>query len=661
MFKKAQIYSIISVLLLYLLFINKVGADSPATPDPTVLPFPKILINEVSFKNTEHDWIELLAVESGSIQGMKIYDDNAFIEIESNIQIDVGDYILIYFKAEDDLIGYDGELLIIQDKKSGLTGTTEQVVIKSPNQAIVDMVCWRNASPTSSEITEFENYASEGGWAFGNIESCINSDQVSNTDSIARNNDIDSNKPEDWLILNIPTPGAANNIENDPEPEPEEEILPEIELPQLVFNYPEEEALKEECAVILEQKEDKNICKKDIIVNEIYPNPKGKDTGQEWIELKNTGKESCSLEGWKIDDEEDGSKPYTLLYIHEISSEGLILLPSWQTKLNLNNSSDSVRLFDEEGSLVDEINYDGSPEAESFSNSKNGFEWSKTVTPLTENIIEIEEEPEEENEDSEKKDDEKKEAKVVIPNGDLSSQIKINEIFPNPEGADKGNEWIEIVNESDDAVNMGNWTLDTGESSKTKYEFPNNALEKHKHLLINDQELGFSLKNTDGKVRLLDFNEDLIDELEYDKSESGFSYAKIQIDDSDEFNFEWTEELTPGDENPKLFKYEGEIIEINDKEAYVSLKSITGENVSIKYIDDGTSMYGQIFKEGAIISATTNDENILNDFEIISEPTVVETEKANYDYLIYLLLLAALGGGGYFIVKKYNLIKFVHA
>ncbi len=642
MFKKAQIYSIVSVLLLYLFFINKVVANSPATPDPTILPFPKILINEVGFKNTEHDWIELLAVESGSIQGMKIYDDGAFLEIETNIQVEAGDYILIYFKADDDLIGYDGELLIIQDTKSGLTGTTEQVVIKSPNDTIVDMVCWRNSSPTTGEISEFEAFANDGGWAYSNIESCINSDQVLKTDSISRKDNNDSNKPEDWVIINIPTPGSEN--------EPEKVTLPEIELPQLIFNYPEE-AINEECEIIAEQ--EKNICEKNIIINEIYPNPKGKDGGQEWIELKNTGNENCSLEGWKIDDEEGGSKSYTLLYIHEINSGGFILLPSWQTKLNLNNSSDSIRLFDKKESLVDEVDYEKTPEAESYSNSGSGFEWSKTITPLTENIIEFEEEPEE-------KDNDEKETKIVIPNGDLSTQIKINEIFPNPEGTDKGNEWIEIVNESDETVNLGNWMLDTGESTKTKYIFPNNALEKHKHLLISDEELGFSLKNTNGKVRLLDFNEDLIEELEYDKSESGFSYAKIQIADSDEFKFEWTEELTPGEENPKLYKYEGEIIEINDKEAYVSLKIDTGENIAIKYIDDGTSMYGQIFKKGAIISATTNDENILNDFEIISEPALIEIEKSNYNYLIYLLLLATLGGGGYFLIKKYNLIKFVN-
>lgn len=651
MFNKAQIYSLFSILLLYLFFINRVVADSPATPDPTILPFPKILINEVGFKNTEHDWVELLALEGGSIQGMKIYDDNAFLEINTDIQVNVGDYILIYFKANEDLIGYDEELLIIQDTKSGLTGTTEQVVIKNSGDKIVDMVCWRNASPTSGEITEFEEFASSGGWAYGNIESCINSDQVLKTDSIGRKDNNDSNKPDDWIIINIPTPGTENFIALEPEPEPEVEILPKIELPKLVFNYA---VIEEEEEAIIEQEEKKNICETNIIINEIYPNPKGKDGPQEWIELKNIGNEQCSLEGWEIDDEEGGSKPYTLLYIHEINSEGFLLLPSWQTKLNLNNASDSIRLFDPEGNLANKVDYEGSPEAESFSNSEDNFYWSKTPTPLTENIIEIEEEVKE----KEEKEDEKK---IVGPNGDLSEQIKINEIFPNPEGVDKGNEWVEIVNESEEAVNLGNWTLDTGENTKTKYIFPNSALEKHMHLLIPAEDLGFSLKNTDGKVRLLDFNENLINELEYDKSESGFSYAKIHIDDSEEFQFEWTEELTPGEENPKLYKFEGEIIEINDQKAYVSLKTNTDENISIKYIDDGTSMYGQIFKKGAVISATTNSDNILKDFEIISEPEVIETEKANYNYIIYLLLLALLGGGGYFLVKKYNLIKFVNA
>ena len=661
MLKKSQIYSLLSILILYLFFINKVGAQSPATPNPTILPFPKILVNEVSFKNTEHDWIELLAVESGSIMGMKIYDDNAFIEIQTNIQVNSGDFIVIYFKADQDLIGYDDDLLVIQDTKTGLTGTTEQIVITNSNNDIIDMVCWRNSSPTSGEITEFEEYANNGGWIYGNIESCINSDQVLKTDSIARKDSNDTNSPEDWIILNIPTPGTAIEeiIEEEP---PVEEVLSEIVLPEFVFDFPEaieransevsggSEAIEAECKI------KKNICEKDIIINEIYPNPTGKDSGQEWIELKNNGDKKCSLEGWKLDDEEEGSKPYTLLYIHEINSNGFLLQPSWQTKINLNNSSDSVRLFDPEENLADKIDYAESPEAESFSNSENGFIWSKTVTPLTANIIKIEEEEEEKEQENDK------DKKIAIPNGNLSNQIKINEIFPNPEGTDKGNEWIELVNESDETVNLGNWILDTGENTKTKYIFPNSALEKQTHLLIKDSDLGFSLKNSNGKVRLLDFKENVIDEIEYEKSEENSSFSKIKFNESDEFKWEWTSEITPNEENPKLYKYEGEIIEINDAKAYISLKQAdTEEDILIKYIDDGTSMYDQIFKKGTIITATTNSENILDDFEIISEPAQEESEDFNYSYIIYLFLLIILGVGGYFVFKKFNLIKFVNA
>ncbi|MFC1599968.1 lamin tail domain-containing protein [Patescibacteria group bacterium] len=663
MLNKAQIYGLLSILILYIFFINKVVADSPATPDPTIIPFPKIMINEVSFKNTEHDWIEILAIESGSIQGMKIFDDGAFIEIENNIQINSGDFILIYFKADEDLIGYDDDLLIIQDAKSGLTGTTEQVVIKNPNNEIVDMVCWRNSSPTSGEVSEFEEFASNGGWAFGNIESCINSDQVLKTDSIARKDSDDTNSPDDWEILNIPTPGTKNFSQEASKPEPEEEILPEVELPELVFDFPEPEEEEpepeQECEAIIEEEINKNICEKDIMINEVYPNPKGKDNGQEWIELINIGNEKCSLEGWQIDDEEDGSKPYTLLYIHEINSNGFIILPSWQTKINLNNSDDSVRLFNPEENLIDEIIYKETSEDESFASAEDGFVWTKTITPLTENLIEIEEDFEEEIDEKEEE-EEKKE--IVIPNGDLSNQIKINEIFPNPEGSDKGKEWIEIVNESDEAVNLGNWTLDTGENTKTKYIFPNRALEKQMHLLINDAELGFSLKNSNGKVRLLDFQKNLVDEIEYEKSEENSSFSKINFNESDDYKWEWTSEITPGEENPKLYIYEGEIIEINDKEAYVSLKQADSEEqISIKYIDDGTSMYGKIFKKGAIISATTNSENILDEFKIISEPPIENHESFNYSYIIYFLLLCGLGVGGYFGIKKFNLIKFVNA
>ncbi|MFC1647510.1 lamin tail domain-containing protein [Patescibacteria group bacterium] len=654
---KTKIYAVLSVLILYLFFIQKLYADSPATPDPGVENFAGLLINEVSFKNSEHDWIELFVVNGGSIKGLKLFDDNNFINIEETITVNAGDYIMIYFKADENLIGYDGELLVIQSTKTGLTGTTEQIALINSNDETMDFICWRNASPTSGEIQEF-NELIEGQWIYGNIESCINSDQVSNTDSIARNTTEDTNSPEDWQISNIPNPGQQNFLEEEPVPESEE--LPEINLPTLVFEFEEETELEEiSNEVNSNDEENENICTNDIIINEILPNPLGKDSNMEWIELKNLSDKNCTLSGWIIDDEDGGSKPYTLTSNEEIISHGFILLPSWKTKINLNNSDESVRLFYPDEKIADEISYDKSYEDQTFSRTENNeFEWTIKLTPLTENLFIEKEEFEEEEEDEIKsatKDQEK-----IIRNGDLSNSIFINEIFPNPDGTDKGNEWIELYNDSEETVNLGNWKIDTGENSKSKYIFQNKVIGPHEHLLIYDNELAFSLKNSNGEVRLLDFQNSIIDQISYEKAQESESFTKFTIinDETKEFKWEWTKNTTPGMQNPQKNKFEGEVLEFDELNSVLSLKiDSTEEELKINVLNDGASNFKQIFLEGTKIAAVTSADNILDEYEILEQPEENDQQENTHNYLLYILLgIIPLGIGGFYYLKKSGIL-----
>ena len=44
-------------------------------------------------------------------------------------------------------------------------------------------------------------------------------------------------------------------------------------------------------------------------------------------------------------------------------------------------------------------------------------------------------------------------------------QIKINEILPNPEGTDSGQEWVELYNAGTESVRMDGWMIETASSS----------------------------------------------------------------------------------------------------------------------------------------------------------------------------------------------------
>ncbi len=126
---------------------------------------------------------------------------------------------------------------------------------------------------------------------------------------------------------------------------------------------------------------------KIVVINEFLPNPAGSDES-EWIELKNLGSAEIDLAGWKIDDSEGGSRPYTLPPETIIKANGFLLLERQKTKIALNNTSDSVRLFNSAGDLVDQIDYEEAKESLAFARDQDGnWSWTKTPTAGGENLI----------------------------------------------------------------------------------------------------------------------------------------------------------------------------------------------------------------------------------------------------------------------------------
>ena len=104
----------------------------------------------------------------------------------------------------------------------------------------------------------------------------------------------------------------------------------------------------------------------DIVLSEILPNPEGSDTETEWIELYNMGTDNVDLGNWSLDDEEEGSTPYIFPAGTTIEAQDFLVIYRIDSNLSLNNDTDQVRLFDFEGTLKDNVTYEGSPEAQSY-------------------------------------------------------------------------------------------------------------------------------------------------------------------------------------------------------------------------------------------------------------------------------------------------------
>jgi DNA/RNA endonuclease YhcR with UshA esterase domain len=122
----------------------------------------------------------------------------------------------------------------------------------------------------------------------------------------------------------------------------------------------------------------------------------------------------------------------------------------------------------------------------------------------------------------------------------VNKEIIINEILPNPEGSDDA-EWIELYNPNNQDINLDNWTINDITSSFTI----NKIIKTHDYLLIKRNESKITLNNSNEELRLLDCQNNLINELSYSKSFEGQSYAYDIINKE----YFWTENVSPTQKN----------------------------------------------------------------------------------------------------------------
>ena len=120
--------------------------------------------------------------------------------------------------------------------------------------------------------------------------------------------------------------------------------------------------------------------------------------------------------------------------------------------------------------------------------------------------------------------------------------VIINEIFPNPEGADTGQEWLELKNQSPAEINLLNWRL---ENSNGKYKFNSGQLlEGGIFYVLDNVKSKLAFKNTDDVISLYNNLDELVVRIEYSSAVQGETYAR-----GANGNWFWTTRLTPGEEN----------------------------------------------------------------------------------------------------------------
>ncbi len=121
-----------------------------------------------------------------------------------------------------------------------------------------------------------------------------------------------------------------------------------------------------------------------ILINEVLPNPKEKGDAGEFIELYNPSGSAVDLSGWEIRDASATGK-YIFPTSTEIPSLGYLVITDQEFSLSLNNSNETLSLFDREKRLVHQVRYEKTKAGVSLNLVSGMLRGSRVPTPGTKN------------------------------------------------------------------------------------------------------------------------------------------------------------------------------------------------------------------------------------------------------------------------------------
>lgn len=130
-----------------------------------------------------------------------------------------------------------------------------------------------------------------------------------------------------------------------------------------------------------------------VIINEIMPDPEGKDSEKEWVELYNPNDFEVDLIGWQIKDKIGRTR--TFLFNDrtfdrtKIEPFSFVICPIDKTKISLNNTGDIVELLSPQGQVVDRVEYPKAQPGQSYSRFAENWQWAQP-SPGQKNILKIE-------------------------------------------------------------------------------------------------------------------------------------------------------------------------------------------------------------------------------------------------------------------------------
>lgn len=306
---------------------------------------------------------------------------------------------------------------------------------------------------------------------------------------------------EDLTLENI------DNLETEEKINLDEEIMDELKEAE---DLNENKVLEKDANEIKSDEENKaqviDYSETKIRINEILPSANGTDYEKEFVEIYNYGTED--LIGWKIQYNLNTPKDLT-----EIKAKSFLLI---ETSRSIKDDGCTIKLISPNSSdIFQEISFNEQAHyGQSLNFDENVWYWAKPT-------------PEKEN--------------VENPTTKNYPKIIINEVLPNPEGIDSGNEFIELYNPNSEKISLDGWILK--DTSTTQNILKNIEIESKKYLVLyQGKDFSFTLNNDEDAVFLQSPNPDIQTSFSYKNSVEGLS-----------FNFDKNENYiidpTPGEKN----------------------------------------------------------------------------------------------------------------
>jgi len=254
----------------------------------------------------------------------------------------------------------------------------------------------------------------------------------------------------------------------------------------------------------------------------------------------------------------------------------------------------------------------------------------------------------------------KKSSTKKYKTGDLSSNILISEVLPNPTGTDKDQEFLEIFNSGSKDINLGNWKIINNKKEITLSD--ELIIKANKYLILNYENSKISLKNSDNNIQLLDPNNKKISNIGYKKTEEGLSYSlnKIQHKSSIKSTWLWTKP-SKNKSSPILIALKGIIKKepTISKEYYFGIES-NSKNLAITFQEPQHKfeILNNTLKPGTPVSILaipmSNNKLKLVDYKSSKNiPTVSKQEKShkNNTMLYFLVGSIAITGASLVVLK----------